>query len=57
MVRSIMKFYHYRKTHPRHYNDVADALSRFQIDRFRQLAPGAALNPCQCPPPSDVMWY
>ena len=38
-------------------NDVADALSRFQIDRFRQLAPGAALNPCQCPPPSDVMWY
>ncbi|KAI0216052.1 hypothetical protein LSAT2_031886, partial [Lamellibrachia satsuma] len=31
------------------HNDIADALSRFQINRFRQLAPGAALRPCPCP--------
>ena len=36
-------------------NNIADALSRFQVSRFRQLAPGAALKPCQCPLPSDVM--
>ena len=32
-------------------NDIADALSHFQANRFRQLAPGAALKPCQCPFP------
>ena len=30
-------------------NDIADALSQFQASRFRQLAPGVALKPCQCP--------
>ena len=39
------------------HNDIADALSRFQISRFRELAPGAALRPCPCPTPAQVMWY
>ena len=29
-------------------NDIADALSQFQVSRFRQLTPGVALKPCQC---------
>ena len=36
-------------------NDIADALSRFQMSRFRQLAPRAALTSCKCPAPSEVM--
>ena len=39
------------------HNDIADALSRFQMSRFRELAPGAALMPCPCPTPAQVMWY
>ena len=39
------------------HNDIADALSRFQISRFRELAPGVALRPCPCPTPAQVMWY
>ena len=35
-------------------NAVSDSLSRFQMDRFRQLAPDAAPNPCLLP--SDVMF-
>ena len=38
-------------------NSIADAISWFQVSRFRQLASGVALKPCQCPMPSDVMWY
>ena len=38
-------------------NDIADALSRFQMSRFRKLAPRAALTSCTCPAPSEVMWY
>ncbi|KAM4748862.1 uncharacterized protein WCC33_006262 [Rhinophrynus dorsalis] len=30
-------------------NDIADALSRFQFDRFRVLAPGAAVKGVPCP--------
>ena len=39
------------------HNDIADALSRFQMSRFRELAPGAALRPCPCPTLAQVMWY
>jgi len=39
------------------HNEIADALSRFQISRFRRLAPGATLRPCPCPTPAQVMWY
>ena len=31
-------------------NDIADALSRFQMQRFRALAPDADQNPCTIPP-------
>ena len=31
-------------------NEVADALSRFQMQRFRALAPDANQNPCIIPP-------
>lgn len=31
-------------------NDIADSLSRFQMDRFRELAPHAIRDPCLVPP-------
>ena len=31
-------------------NDIADSLSRFQMDRFRELAPHANRDPCLVPP-------
>lgn len=31
-------------------NTVADALSHFQLDRFRELAPGAEQHGTPCPP-------
>ena len=30
-------------------NDIADALSRGELERFRRLAPHAATAPCQVP--------
>lgn len=41
---------------PGHLNNIADALSRLQIARFRMLEPRAAVFPCKVPPPSAVMW-
>ena len=32
------------------HNEIADALSRFQVQRFRELAPGADQTPCTIPP-------
>ncbi|CAC5360218.1 unnamed protein product [Mytilus coruscus] len=37
-------------------NNIADALSRSQMKRFRQLAPDASPNPCICPPHSKILW-
>lgn len=37
-------------------NVIADALSRFQINKFKQLAPMAQEIPHQCPPVSQVIW-
>lgn len=37
-------------------NNIADSLSRLQLQRFRQLAPQASKIPSKCPPPSDVIW-
>ena len=31
-------------------NSIADSLSRFQMDRFRHLAPNASPSPCVIPP-------
>ena len=31
-------------------NSIADSLSRFQMDRFRHLAPNASSSPCVIPP-------
>ena len=36
------------------HNSIADALSRFQMTRFRKLAPDAQKEPCQIP--SEVMF-
>lgn len=36
-------------------NAIADALSRLQITRFRQLAPTAEHQPCACPPPARLL--
>lgn len=30
-------------------NEIADSLSRFQLQRFRHLAPQADTNPCAIP--------
>ena len=39
-------------------NDIADALSRFEQERFRRLAgPQAETFPCVCPTPSEVMKF
>lgn len=35
---------------PRVNNEIADALSRLQVQRFRDLAPGANQTPCTIPP-------
>ncbi|VDI45709.1 Hypothetical predicted protein [Mytilus galloprovincialis] len=49
--------FHFSAKHvPGYENEISDALSRFQMDRFRRLAPNAALQPHQCPPSSEVMW-
>ena len=35
---------------PGKYNDIADSLSRLQMERFRRLAPQADTSATQCPP-------
>lgn len=46
--------------HARHVpgirNNIADSLSRLQIQRFRRLAPAASQRQTRCPPPSEIMW-
>ena len=37
-------------------NIIADSLSRFQIDRFKQLVPEADPAPLTCPPMTEVLW-
>lgn len=37
-------------------NVIADALSRFQMNKFRRLAPQADRLPHSCPPMKDVLW-
>ena len=37
-------------------NSIADSLSRLQITRFRQIAPGADLNPTPVPKSSETLW-
>ncbi|CAG2257766.1 unnamed protein product [Mytilus edulis] len=36
-------------------NNIADALSGYQMKWFRQLAPAALPNPCTCPPHSEIL--
>lgn len=38
-------------------NVIADSLSRFQIDRFRRLAPSAEPQPTNCLPASELMLF
>jgi hypothetical protein len=37
-------------------NNIADALSRLQMDRFRRAAPQAEKIPTSCPSVSEVIW-
>lgn len=37
-------------------NNIADSLSRQQMERFKQLAPTASPIPCSCPTHSDIIW-
>ena len=37
------------------HNESADALSRFQMDRFRHLQPDSKDLPVPCPPPHQVL--
>ncbi|KAK6191041.1 hypothetical protein SNE40_002790 [Patella caerulea] len=37
-------------------NSIADSLSRFQMSRFRRLAPEADLVPTPCPPVDQLIW-
>ena len=39
------------------FNSIADSLSRFQITKFRQLAPKADQEPTTCLPASDLMLF
>ena len=49
--------FHFSAKHvPGHINQISDALSRFQMTRFRKLAPQAEQNPHTCPSVSEVMW-
>lgn len=47
----------YAKHLPGTKNLIADALSRFQMQRFRDLAPSSDQLPHQCPPVSEVLWH
>ena len=41
---------------PRKFNELSDALSRLQIDKFHHMAPWASPVPTLVPPPEDVLW-
>ena len=48
--------FHFSAKHvPGYKNQISDALSRLQIDRFRSLAPQAEQHPCKCPSVLEVM--
>ncbi|VDI03471.1 Hypothetical predicted protein [Mytilus galloprovincialis] len=50
--------FHFSAKHvPGYQNDISDALSRLQIDRFRKLAPSAAQHPMKCPSSSDMFVF
>ena len=42
---------------PGKLNDNADALSRFQMKKFRLLAPNAESTPTPCPPIQELMKF
>ena len=42
---------------PGKLNDMADALSRFQMKKFRLLAPNAESTPTPCPPVQELMKF
>jgi hypothetical protein len=46
----------YAKHLPGVTNNIADALSRLQLQRFRLLAPSAERSPEAIPPPQEVLW-
>ena len=52
---AINNFFVRAKHVPGKYNDIADSLSRLQMERFRSLAPQAERSATQCPPLSDLI--
>ena len=57
MCASLNNFAVYSKHVPGKINSISDALSRFQITRFRELAPDADKNPTPCPPLTEIIWH
>ena len=42
---------------PGKLNDIADAISRFQMKKFRRLAPDTDLHPTPCPQLQELMKF
>lgn len=53
---AVYNFCVYAKHVPGVLNTIADALSRFQMDKFRKLVPRASQDPCPCPSLETVLW-
>ena len=56
MCSLVNNFVMYSKHIPGIHNDIADSLSRLQLQRFRELAPGADRHQTMCPPLHQVLW-
>jgi hypothetical protein len=52
---------HHFTIHAKHIagakNSIADSISRYQMQKFRRLAPYANRDPTPCIPPSTIMMY
>lgn len=52
---------HHFTIHAKHIagakNSIADSISRYQMQKFRRLAPYANRDPTSCIPPSTIMMY
>lgn len=56
MCAATNNFSIYSKYVPTKLNDIADSLSRFQMQRFRRLAPNADPTPVKCPTLEEIIW-
>ena len=54
---AISNFTIHAKHVPGCFNSTADAISRFQMNKFRKLAPNADLHPVSSPPLEQLLMY